>query len=231
MKTKRRPRLKGFSGCPEYGREPFSEMNDTFFHGRVACKLFVIPRRWFGEDISAVGRQTPKPDVAEVHQFRVLYVGKIGYWQQAKAQEGKRRRLPPWGRSPRPCRPWSRPSAWGRPAARWGFDSPNVKGALDKVEEEWQELREALSQPANPAWEEELGDLLFSLVNVARFLKSIQGPCGAPFISLSNGSTWWNGPWPRPARPRKTATLEEMDAIWEACKKEKARPLRVRRLD
>ena len=58
-----------------------------------------------------------------------------------------------------------------RRAAQVGFDWPNVEGILEKLEEDIGELREALATRNGPAVEEELGDLLFSIVNVARFLK------------------------------------------------------------
>ena len=55
-------------------------------------------------------------------------------------------------------------------AARVGFDWDNVTGALAKVEEEIAELKEAGRAGEPAAMEEELGDLLFAIVNVARFL-------------------------------------------------------------
>ena len=55
-------------------------------------------------------------------------------------------------------------------AAKVGFDWDDVSGALDKVEEETAEVREALA--GDPAHlKEELGDLLFAVVNVCRFAK------------------------------------------------------------
>ena len=54
-------------------------------------------------------------------------------------------------------------------AANIGYDWPTIDGVLDKVVEETDELREAAEEGASPeAWAEELGDLLFVLVNVAR---------------------------------------------------------------
>lgn len=52
-----------------------------------------------------------------------------------------------------------------------GFDWPNVKGVLEKLDEERKELREALSSGDRKKMREEIGDLLFVLVNLARFLK------------------------------------------------------------
>nr|WP_278275355.1 nucleoside triphosphate pyrophosphohydrolase [Anaeromassilibacillus senegalensis] len=55
-------------------------------------------------------------------------------------------------------------------AAKVGFDWPDVSGALDKVAEETTELREAIQDGAQESCTEELGDLLFSVVNVSRFI-------------------------------------------------------------
>jgi MazG family protein len=54
-------------------------------------------------------------------------------------------------------------------AANIGYDWPTIDGVLDKVVEETNELREAAEDGSDAgAWAEELGDLLFVLVNVAR---------------------------------------------------------------
>ena len=55
-------------------------------------------------------------------------------------------------------------------AARVGFDWEDASQVLEKVEEEIEELREAISRRGEPTIEEELGDLFFSVVNVARKL-------------------------------------------------------------
>jgi tetrapyrrole methylase family protein/MazG family protein len=56
-------------------------------------------------------------------------------------------------------------------AAKAGFDFPDVSGALEKVEEETKELKQAIASGTQKDCDEELGDLLFSAVNVARFLE------------------------------------------------------------
>lgn len=55
-------------------------------------------------------------------------------------------------------------------ASAVGFDWDSVTEVLDKVDEEVTELKEALQQNNTAAIKEELGDLLFSIVNVCRFL-------------------------------------------------------------
>lgn len=56
-------------------------------------------------------------------------------------------------------------------AASVGFDWPDVQGVLAKVQEEIQELNHEIAQQNNARIEEELGDVLFSLVNLARHYK------------------------------------------------------------
>ncbi len=55
-------------------------------------------------------------------------------------------------------------------AAKVGFDWASVDGALDKVSEELDELKEAITMGVVENANEELGDLLFSVVNVSRFI-------------------------------------------------------------
>lgn len=54
-------------------------------------------------------------------------------------------------------------------AARTGFEWPDVHAALDKVDEETRELRAAVTSGDTEAIGDELGDLLFAAVKVARF--------------------------------------------------------------
>jgi len=67
----------------------------------------------------------------------------------------------------------SLPSLWRaekiqKKASKVGFDWPDVWGAMDKLAEELTEVSDAVNGEGNI--EEELGDLLFSVVNVARFM-------------------------------------------------------------
>ncbi|CAM3926884.1 MULTISPECIES: nucleoside triphosphate pyrophosphohydrolase [Pseudoalteromonas] len=103
-----------------------------------------------------------------------------------------------------------------------GFDWPNYHGALAKVAEEVGEVKEALAvDPHSAHSAEEVGDLLFATVNVARHIKrdpeqllraandkfsarfeKVQAYLAAHGLSLD------------------TATLEQMDDAWEAIKKQ-----------
>jgi MazG family protein len=58
-----------------------------------------------------------------------------------------------------------------RRAARIGFDWPDAASVIDKIEEELDEIEDALDDHAPPAaLEEEIGDLLFAAANLARKL-------------------------------------------------------------
>ncbi len=56
-------------------------------------------------------------------------------------------------------------------AARAGYDWPDADGVLAKLDEELAELREAVQKGDRDGMEDELGDLLFTIVNLARHLK------------------------------------------------------------
>ena len=55
--------------------------------------------------------------------------------------------------------------------AKTGFDWPNVEGVIDKVNEELEEVKIALENNDRDNLEEEIGDLLTSVINLARFVK------------------------------------------------------------
>nr|WP_297180059.1 nucleoside triphosphate pyrophosphohydrolase [uncultured Agathobaculum sp.] len=104
-------------------------------------------------------------------------------------------------------------------AAKVGFDWENAQGAFDKVSEEADELRRAMDGDGDAG--EELGDLLFAVVNVARHLKvdperALEKTCNK-FISRFASME-------RQARDAgKTLSglpLDELDALWERAKGE-----------
>ena len=65
----------------------------------------------------------------------------------------------------------SRAAKLQKRAARVGFDWENWRQVLDKIQEEQAEVVEAIEQGDSAAVENEIGDLLFACVNLARFVK------------------------------------------------------------
>jgi ATP diphosphatase len=99
-------------------------------------------------------------------------------------------------------------------AAQVGFDWPDVQGVLDKIEEEIAELKAAGSKKES---EEEIGDLLFSLVNYAR-RSNVD-----PELALRNATLKFEqrfrGVERRAAnagRKVEQTSLDELEAYWQA---------------
>lgn len=105
--------------------------------------------------------------------------------------------------------------------ARVGFDWDDVGDVLAKVEEELGEVRQAMAEGDEDAVAEELGDLLFAVVNLGRFLgheaeqalQSTVGKFGARFQEVERRIR-------EDGRDVADCSLVEMDAHWEAVKKE-----------
>ena len=106
--------------------------------------------------------------------------------------------------------------AYGTRAARVGFDWPDVSGVLDKVAEEVRELAAVSDARLREA---EYGDVLFSLVNLARWLGI------DPESTLRAANARWAGRFravERSAREQrrslKEMTLDELNRLWDAAK-------------
>ena len=102
-------------------------------------------------------------------------------------------------------------------ARKAGFDWPDVSGALDKLTEELSELKEAVANGGNVA--EELGDLLFSAVNAARFLKV------DPEDALNGATDKFIGRFRRveagaagQGKAMEDMSLAELDQLWDRAK-------------
>lgn len=107
-------------------------------------------------------------------------------------------------------------------AKKVGFDWPEVSGAMDKLHEEIAELVEAQAQEDKAHIEEELGDLLFTAVNVARFSDidpetALHKSC-EKFIKRFE---YVETEAAKSGRELKDMTLEEMDILYRACKQMK----------
>jgi MazG family protein len=142
-------------------------------------------------------------------------------WEKAKAAEGKTTAaslladLTP--RQPA----LSQAQRLGEAAARIGFDWPDLTGVLDKFEEELHEFREALGESDPRHQEEELGDLLFCLVNVARFLRiDSEGALRRTIHKFIKRFHMVERALIKQGKTPETASLEEMDTIWEEVKKQ-----------
>ena len=110
--------------------------------------------------------------------------------------------------------------------SRVGFDWPEADGALVKLDEEVLELREAIRDKTDQkAIAEEVGDLLFAAVNVARLtgvdpesaLKAANRKFRRRFRHVEEGLG-------KDGRGPADSTLEEMDRLWDEAKRLEREP-------
>ena len=110
--------------------------------------------------------------------------------------------------------------------SRVGFDWPEADGALVKLDEEVLELREAIREKTDQkAIGEEVGDLLFAAVNVARLtgvdpesaLKAANRKFRRRFRNVEEGLA-------KDGRGPADSTLEEMDQLWDEAKRLEREP-------
>ncbi|WP_084862064.1 nucleoside triphosphate pyrophosphohydrolase [Salibaculum halophilum] len=105
-------------------------------------------------------------------------------------------------------------------AARVGFDWPDVEQVLDKIAEESRELAEARDAMGADAIEDEMGDLLFVMANLARHLdvdpeaalRRANAKFQRRFAAIEDALA-------HIGKTPADSTLEEMDALWTAAKR------------
>jgi nucleoside triphosphate diphosphatase len=105
-------------------------------------------------------------------------------------------------------------------AARAGFDWSNPAPILDKIEEEIAELREALAEGKPEKVSDELGDLIFALVNIGRHVKA------DPEDALRGTNTKFRRRFnhietslTQNGETLEDASLERMEDLWQAAKR------------
>lgn len=144
--------------------------------------------------------------------------------RQEKAEKGEDRSV--LSGVPRSLPALLRAHRVGQKAAHAGFDWPDLRGPDGKIDEELAEFRAAVEAGDRQRQEEELGDLLFAVVNVARKLKiepelALRGTVERfqrRFRSVEQALE-------AAGRTPEEAGLDEMDALWEQAKAaEKAGP-------
>lgn len=108
-------------------------------------------------------------------------------------------------------------------ASRVGFDWPTIAGVWAKLDEETAELREAEASGERPAIAAELGDLLFTAVNLARFLgvdaedalRQANGRFTARFTRVESLAE-------AEGKPLRGQPIEQLEALWRRAKRELA---------
>lgn len=142
-------------------------------------------------------------------------------WDKIKAQErGEESQVKPLLASiPRGLPALLRAEKVQAKAARVGFDWPDYHGALDKVKEELQEVIQALQAPNDAAVAEEIGDLLFAVVNLARLLEvEAEGALTQTTNKFIKRFNYIEQQATRSGQKLTELSLQQMDQWWEEAK-------------
>ncbi len=142
-------------------------------------------------------------------------------WEELKADEkGNRHRTSVLDGIPKQLPALLRAQQLQARAARVGFDWPAIEPVLKKVREELREFEKARRSRSKIRMEEELGDVLFALVNLARFLKTnaenVLRKTSQRFIHRFR---YIEQAAAKKGRPVQDLSFSEMDRLWEEAKR------------
>jgi tetrapyrrole methylase family protein/MazG family protein len=141
-------------------------------------------------------------------------------WAQIKAKENEAHsEKSSLGNLPKSMPALARAQTITERASHVGFDWPNIDPVWQKIDEELRELKSACEAADQQRVREELGDILFALVNLARFL----GLQAEEALSQSterfiNRFTYIESKLRQAGKTPATSSLEEMDRLWEEVK-------------
>ena len=106
-------------------------------------------------------------------------------------------------------------------ASKVGLDWPDIGGVIEKIREELDEMCRALAQGDEAQVHEEVGDVLFSAINLARFV------CVDPVEALRQGNQRFSARVSKvkeilglEGRTPRACTPAELDAVWSRAKRE-----------
>lgn len=110
-------------------------------------------------------------------------------------------------------------------AARVGFDWPDVEGIFDKLQEEVLELKEVISAGQEDGrrdrLEDEIGDMLFVIVNIARYLKiDSESALKRANRKFKSRFQYMERELAEQGKSLDQTSLEEMEALWQKAKAE-----------
>ena len=138
-------------------------------------------------------------------------------WENIKLKEGKKSTL---DGLPSHLPALIRAQRMQEKAANVGFDWPEWSLAWEKLEEELLEFKEALSAKDANASSEEFGDVLFSMVNVARYFNLVaEDSLRKTNKKFETRFRYIETELKKQNKALKDATLEEMDILWDEAKK------------
>ncbi len=193
--------------------------------------LLVTMMAWMKEQEGAFTVESALAHIADKlvrrhpHVFAGSALGNAGevlvLWDAIKARE--KPRSSSLDGVPTSYPPLEKASKLQKKAAKVGFDWPGPEPVWDKIDEELGELRAAVQQGAPEEMEAELGDLLFSVVNLSRLLRV------DPALALHRTNVKFERRFREVERrlaaegaSPSDAGLDRMDALWNQVKAEES---------
>ena len=204
-------------------KEMAEELGDLLHQIVFHCQIAADESQFTADEV--ICRLVEKMKRRHPHVFsdRQLYDpdAVLQHWVKAKAEENRTKKsASALGDLPRAMPALARAQTVTDRASLLGFDWPSVGQVWGKVEEELAELKTAVSSGDKRRASEEMGDVLFSLVNLSRFMDLQAEDALAQTVdrflkrfSHIEKSIRKNG------KTLAEASLAEMDSLWEEAKK------------
>jgi tetrapyrrole methylase family protein/MazG family protein len=142
-------------------------------------------------------------------------------WEEIKVHgEGKTDRTGPLSyKIPRSLPSLTRAKKITERASMVGFDWENTEGVLEKIKEELEELRAALGKDEGSLIKEEIGDILFSIVNLCRFTDvEPEDALRSAIAKFIKRFAFIEKSLKDEGKAPEEASLEEMDRLWNIAK-------------
>lgn len=185
-------------------RHPHVDFSDCSRSGLLADAMSLTP--------AATKGQAPSVPTSSVRKVIKTAADQTDNWENIKAAEKKAKgHASVLDDIPANFPALLRAQKLGKKASKEGFDWPEITPVFDKVDEELAELKEAIADGTNI--EEELGDALFAIVNIARHVKVDAE------TALRKANQKFEKRF-RAIEPNITddSTIQEMEALWVEAK-------------
>lgn len=200
------------------------ELGDVLFQILFICEICAESGLFSLEDV--MDGVNEKMIRRHPHVFGTVKVTSVqdvkDNWQQIKKKERKEtgREKSLFSSIPRSLPALKRAQKITALASQSGFDWKDIQGVRNKLQEEWQEFEAAVKSENRIKTEEELGDILFTMVNLSRFLRvdaeTALSKTTDKFLRRFAHVTEQLSS--RGLKPEE-ATLQQMDALWDEAKK------------
>ncbi len=207
------------SGEPDKLKE---ELADLFFHIIFHCQIATEKGEFDIESIMALcldkmtrrhphvfGDASATTPEEAIHQWEQIKKNEKGYEERKFIVDGLPKYLPALQKAQK----------LQKKVSKVGFDWTNISDVIAKVDEELREVKEAIRENKPEHIEEEMGDLLFSVVNLARFLKlDTENVLHKTIYKFVDRFKRVETELASMGKDIEKCTLEEMDAVWNKVK-------------